>query len=87
MNCWTTFAIAAKVCVEQTTLLGGDDNRRMVHQCATDSPEEHSPDFEFIVFSSPRPVILTKLESPIYPITLLITGRLYIYTLPPGIRM
>ena len=36
-----------KVCEEAVTLLEGADDRILVHQCATDSSEQHSSDFEF----------------------------------------
>ena len=62
MNCRTTstddFFIVVKVSIEPATLLGGADNRRMVHQYATDSPKQHSSILEFRVFPSPRLVTL-----------------------------
>ena len=43
-----------------------------MYQCATDSSENHSSDFEFRAFPS-RPNAQPKLESPIYPGILLFT--------------
>ena len=39
-----------KVSVEPARLFGWAHNRRMVHQYATDSPEQHSLGFELIFF-------------------------------------
>ena len=49
----------------------------MVHQFTTDSPEQHSSDFEFRSFPSPRSVTLPKRERSIDQM-LLIAGVNYV---------
>ena len=64
---WTTktsdFFVAVKTCVESVTLLGYVYKRIMVRQYASNSPEQHSSDFEFRMFLSPRRVGLSRQES------------------------
>ena len=55
-----------KVCIGPAWLLWWADNKRLAHQCVTDSLEDFSS-FEFIYFFSPRLVVLPKQESPFYP--------------------
>ena len=60
-----------KVGIEPAALLGWVDIRRMLPQCATDSPKQYTSGFEFRVFPPPRP----KLESPLDPTILPISGH------------
>ena len=50
-NCWSNYTsglfIVVKACVEPATLFGWADCRRIVHEYALDSPEQHSPGLEF----------------------------------------
>ena len=53
--------IVVKVCVEPATIFALADICWIEHQCACDSPEQHSSGFEFSVFPFLRP----KLEIPV----------------------
>ena len=57
----------AKFCVEPATLFGWSDNRITMHQCATDSPEQHSSDFNFRDFLSLQLVALLQQEIGVNP--------------------
>ena len=62
--------IVMKVCVEPARLSACADNRRMVYQCVTDSPEK-----QILNSYSPRMFTVWRLESSVYPTILSPLGK------------